>query len=185
MQSGQNQIATEQSATQIPQTTPQPTPQAGMLAHSGEDNAIADLEATGSRIYIWLIRIVTALLTLQSLYNLYQSISFVFVDIPLLDVQLSQGMVERDTVVVLATRAVIKVISAMVSMFLAVRLTKSQAKANEKIGIAFSIFMVVANTFIIDFFRRVDVDLLISNTSQFILQYFLTIPERIFSLLPF
>ena len=155
------------------------------MAHSGEDNTIADLEATSSYIFVWTIRIITIALTLQSLYNLYQSVHFVFIDIPALDLDLAQGLVEQETVVVLAAKAVIKVISAVVSMFLAVSLNRAHSEVNKKIGIAFSIFMVFANAIIIDFFRQINVDLLVANTSQFILEYFMTIPERILRILPF
>lgn len=169
-----------------PQPNSEPIPQEPQfLAHSGEEDALADIEAKSSRIIPTGTKLLAVGLTLQSLYNIYQSIFFLFVKVPILERTLAAGLLERDQVILLAVKGIIEISTAILSMMFALRLNLLSEKAAKRIDTAIAIIIFLTNAMIIDFFRGIDVDLVLTDLTQVILNYLTDLPLRILSLIPF
>jgi hypothetical protein len=193
-QTALNQIKPAPRPEPVPQTQAEAMPQTRaepkidelqFLAHSGENNTLADIEAESSRIINIGTKILAIGLTLQGLYHLYQSIYFVFVKVPLLEKSLAAGLLERDQVIVLAVKGIIEITTAILSMFFALRLNIVSEKAAERIDTAISVGIFLTNAMIIDFFRGLDVDLVLTDISRVLLEYITDLPLRLLSLIPF
>lgn len=186
-QAALNQIKPVPKAETMQQTTQvEPTiDESQFLAHSGEDNALADIEAESSRFINVGVKILGVGLTLQGLYQLYQSIHFVFVKVPVLETSLAAGLLDRDQIIVLAVKGVIEITTAILSMFFALRLNIVSEKAAERIDTAIAVTVFLTNALIIDFFRGLDVDLVLTDVSQVLLEYITDLPLRLLSLIPF
>jgi hypothetical protein len=181
-----NHIKPVPKAEIAPQDHVEPTvAEAQFLAHSGEVNKLADIEAGSSRIVSVGTKILAFGLTLQSLYSIYKSIIFVFVDIPNFELSLAAGLLDRDQVILLAVKGVLEILTAIISIFFALRLVhvnKGTAKFIDKsIGVA----ILFGNAVIIDFFRRIEVDLVLTDIFQLLIEYLTNLPLRLLSLIPF
>ena len=200
----QPQQATQ--AAQAPATTNQPTqtpvapattPQAGepqnsqtqeqdtMLANAGEDSKLVDIEATGSQFMAKISKLVAFGLTMQGLYHIYKSLTFLFIEIPLLEEEIAVGTITRDEVIGVATHGFVLIVTAAISMFFALQLTFIKEKTAEKITSAIGILIFLGNAFIIDFFTQIEADILISLSFTSVLQYILNLQVRLRQNLPF
>lgn len=165
----------QQNSTQIPISND------AVLAHSGDNDTLADIEATTSRVFLWIGKIVGIGLTLQALYGLYKSVVFIMITMPYLDTQLSAGMIERNQVIVYASKGIIEIIGALISMFFALRLKVISEESAEKIDTFIGFAILFLNAMVIDFFRTLDVDIVISELFQTFMIYLTHIPQRIIS----
>jgi len=167
-----------------PLQQPQPSEPVSPLAHSGEENTIIDLEATGSKIYVWITKILGIGLACLALYHIYESMQFIFVEAPLLNEFLESGEISRDEVIVLVAKAVMQFISASINFLLALHLAKISENATKFLDVFAGIVLIFVNILIIDFFRQIDADVLVSNVFNSILMYGMVLPQRLLELLP-
>ena len=173
-------------AEPMPQDHVEPTTdEAQFLAHSGEINKLADIEAESSRIISIGTKILAIGLTLQSLYNIYQSITFVFVDVPQLEISLTAGLLDRDQIILLAIKGVLEIFTAIISMFFALRLVNVNKGTAKLIDKLIGVIILLGNALIIDFFRRIEVDLVLTDILQLLIEYLTNLPLRLLSLIPF
>ncbi len=170
--------------SQVINQQPQPTQPFTPLAHSGEENSLVDLEAKGSKIFVWIKRILSIALIAQGLFHIYESLYFIFAEAPLLSEHLSRGMISRDEIIALTVQAAIQLVTASVNFFLAHHLTKNSEETAEYVDIFLGLALLIANAFIIDFFRQIDADIFVSSVFNSILMYGMVLPQRLIELLP-
>lgn len=155
------------------------------LAHSGEENKKVDFEAMSSKYTSWFLKIVSLGLVIQGAYHLFESLRFILVEAPEFSTHLSSGDILRDEIILLSSKAVVQFSSASFSLFLALHLTKMSEKTTENIHLLLAVLLFFTNALIIDFFRQIEVDILLSDLSRTSLEYFLVLPQRFIEFIPF
>jgi len=174
------QILNPQNTAPVSQPVQNPAP----LAHSGEENTFADLEATSSKFFVLITKAISIGLTLQGLWHLYESVYFILIEATQMSQQLTIGEITRDEIIHLTAKAVAQFISATISFLLALHLIKMSEKTSQYLHILVGIGLFALNLVIIDFFRQIDADVLVSNVFNSILMYGMVLPQRLLELLP-
>lgn len=104
----------------------------------------------------WLTKFVGLALSFQSMYSMYLSFHFLFVEYALLEQKLMAGHVEPVEVNHLAGEAIIELISAIISMFFALRLTVLQSRTAHDLHVFFGVIFFGLNLLVmlgyLDFF---------------------------------
>lgn len=89
---------------------------------------------------------VAGILVVQGLWALYQSVNFILVEFPLLEQQLLQHTIDQQAVNRLANKATLEIISTIISMIFALRITIVQSRIAQKISTVIGILLVVGNS---------------------------------------
>lgn len=128
--------------------------------------------------------LIVFVLTAQALYNLYESIRFVFVDYPQLEAQLLANQITQTQVNQVGIKAFVLVISTLVGAFFALRIFKSKAGSilNIAVGIGFFVGSAYLNQYLSN---RVDVVMLLDSSVQTIQTSTERGSSNIIELLPF
>ena len=99
-------------------------------------------------------KIMAVLMAAQGLYGLYISVHFILIDYPVLEAQLAAHAVSQTEVNTFASQAIIIVVSTLISMVFAIRLSivKKAAKILQKVltGVLF-----VANTAVMHYLNEI------------------------------
>lgn len=95
---------------------------------------------------LYFIKIVAVILMLQGLKALYNSISFIFMDMPQLEQLLLSNQISQIQINSLANKAIIMIISTILSLFFALRITVVQSKLAQIINTIIAIFIIIGNT---------------------------------------
>lgn len=118
----------------------------------------------------YLPRIVGVLLTLQSLFGIYESINFILVEFPHLEAALTNHMITEQQINGFVSRAVIIAISTFISMIFALRLTFLETKAAKITHTVLGLLLLVGNTFIQAYFNQLNSGVLFAEYSAEILE---------------
>jgi hypothetical protein len=129
----------------------------------------------GARIeFSWVRRyipkIVGFLLTLQSLKGIYDSVYFILVEYPELEIALEQHLIETQLINDFAAKAAITAVSTVISMIFALRLTIMKTKAAKVISTLIGIGMIFVNTFIQQYFSELNSGIIFSDYSAHFLE---------------
>lgn len=112
---------------------------------------------------LYAIKIVAILLILQGLWSLFNSVKFIFIDLPSLEQQLQLGQISELQINTFANRAIVMTISTILSLFLALKITMAQSKTAKAIVITIAILLVIGNTQINNFLTQLDSSQLITT----------------------
>jgi hypothetical protein len=115
-------------------------------------------------IQLYGIKAVTGLLILQGLWSLFNSVKFIFFELPNLEQQLHLGQITDYQINTFANKAIIMTISTILSLFFALRITVLQSKAAKAVSVTLAILLVVGNTQINNFLSQIDSSQLITST---------------------
>ena len=113
---------------------------------------------------LYFVKIVAILLILQGLWSLFNSIRFIFFELPALEQRLHLGQISSSQINIFANKAIIMTISTILSLFFALRITIIQSKAAKIISVTLAIILVVGNTQISNFLNQIDSSQLITST---------------------
>lgn len=141
------------------------------LAHAQADTATeigASMDLRWIRRYV--PKVVGFLLTLQSLKGIYDSIHFILVEFPELEMALEQHLIEASLINDFAAKAAITAISTVISMIFAMRLTVMKTKAAKVISTAIGIGMIFVNAFIQQYFAELNTGIIFSDFSATFLE---------------
>src|SRR5690606_16393264 len=142
--------------TAQPAPTTQPLPQPPAVQEIAPAQAtplitltnVQDPQAsTGSELIVvdtWLpliAKVVSFFLTIQSLYGIYKSLHFLFVEYQLLEQQLVQHVLTQPEINAIASKAVLTMISTIISIFFALKLAVLKAGTAKKLSIGIGVFM--------------------------------------------
>jgi len=159
---------------------PAPTESSNLLAHSGETDKAADFEAISSRWLALARKIMAAGLTLQGLYNLSKQVMFVFAGIPELEQKLAQGLIDRQEITALSAKAVLEVMTSLLSLFLAFQLTKVRKATAGKIQLAVAVLLFFGNAFLLNYLSsHFELDVLLADWTQSLFAAILSLPRRL------
>jgi len=100
----------------------------------------------------WSIKAVAIGLTFQGLFGIYKSVIFILIDYPELEKQLAEHLVTQDQVNDFGIKAIMMVISTVLSMFFAMRLTVMKTKAVKVISATIGVLLFITNIMIHDYF---------------------------------
>ncbi|MBT3249210.1 MAG: hypothetical protein HN846_02570 [Candidatus Pacebacteria bacterium] len=134
------------------------------IAVTPHDHSELELQEKYHLIQLYGIKAVTGLLILQGLWSLFNSIKFIFFELPNLEQQLHLGQINDFQVNAFANKAIIMTISTILSLFFALRITVLQSKAAKTISITLAILLVIGNTQINNFLNQIDSSQLITST---------------------
>lgn len=104
-------------------------------------------------------------LTLQSLRGIYNSVAFILVDYPILEQKLVAHQITEVEVTELTITMVLMLLSTMISLFFAMRLTLVKAQVMKRVSTAIGILLLVANPFLHDLLEA-------SNFTGFLVGFF-------------
>ena len=138
-----------------PNTTPT------SLAPQPEDTKLSQLQHL---FQLYHVKTVAILLASQGLWSLFNSIKFIFFELPSLEQQLQLGQIGELQINTFANRAIMMTISTILSLFFALRITVTQSKAARIIGTTIAILLVVGNTQINNFLNQIDSSQLLTST---------------------
>lgn len=100
------------------------------------------------KVYLTLPKIVTMALTLQVLNGTYKSIKFILVEYPLLEEQLAAHQITQDQINAFASTAIIILITTVISMIFALRISILKSKAAKRINAFIGIAIFLATTWL-------------------------------------
>jgi len=112
---------------------------------------------------LYLVKAVTALLIFQGLWSLFNSVKFIFFELPSLEQQLHLGQITSWQINTFANRAIIMTISTILSLFFALRVSVLQSKTAKIISITLALLLVLGNTQINNFLNQLDSSQLITS----------------------
>jgi len=112
---------------------------------------------------LYFVKAVAVLLALQGLWSLFNSIKFIFIELPSLEQQLSLGQIDSFQINVFANKAIVMTVSTILSLFFALRITVVQSKAAKRISTAIAILLVLGNTQINNFLNGIGSSTLITT----------------------
>ncbi len=115
-------------------------------------------------IQFYLIKAVTASLIFQGLWSLFKSIKFIFFELPALEQRLHLGQINSSQINDFANKAIIMIISTILSLFFALRISILQSKTAKIISIGLAILLVIGNTQINNFLDQIGPGQLITST---------------------
>jgi len=99
--------------------------------------------------------IVAVGLTAQGLFGIYKSVMFILNDLPQMEQQLNTGLITQTDANQIAAKAVMIVISTVLSMFFAMRLTVLKSKAAKGLNTIIAILLFLGNAYIFGFLDKV------------------------------
>lgn len=99
----------------------------------------------------WVHKIVVWALMLQGLRGLYGSGVFIFVEMPIKEMALQNGLIGQEDINTLASKIILMTFSAFLSMFFALRLRALKSDTAKKINTAIGVFLFFANNELIQF----------------------------------
>lgn len=97
----------------------------------------------------WFTRLIGVVLSVQGMYHMYVSLHFLFVEYALLEQKLMEGEITPLEVNHLAGKAILEIISSLISMFFALRLTVLQSKTAHGIHVVLGIFFFILNSLVV------------------------------------
>lgn len=136
---------------------PLPHPPEKKTNHLQNLVAITEVDAPTAKIQIgimerqwirWLTKLVGVILSLQGMYSMYVSFHFLFVEYAVLEQKLSKGLITPSEINHLAGKAILEIISSVISMFFALRLTVLQSKTAHNLHVFFGVIFFILNTLI-------------------------------------
>ncbi len=159
------------NADNTPQPTTQPVPQPESTPITPEAPVVAqthppeELEKQRQLhlIQFYLIKLLAILLALQGLWSLFNSIKFIFVELPALEQQLSRGLIESFEINAFANKAILMTFSTVMSLFFALRITITQSKVARQINTVIGILLLIGNTQINNFLTQIGSGQLITS----------------------
>jgi hypothetical protein len=125
-----------------------------------------------AKVRKWGIKGIGIALTLQGLHGIYKSVIFILVEYPILEQQLVAHQVTQAQVNDFGIKAIMMVISTVLSMFFAMKLTFLKSKAAKTVSTTIGIMLFIGNALIHDYFASL-------NSSQIMVDYILSIVEKI------
>jgi hypothetical protein len=174
-----NQVKPVPKTQAVPESPEPEVVEAQFLAHSGENNVIADLEAKSSKITRVISKVISIGLGAQSLYHLYQSIFFVLVEAPLIEQKFSLGLIDHENIILLIAKASIELFSALAGIFIAFKLSRSTQTSENTAHLVIAVIVFIANLLLIDFFRSISSEFILLNSNQAIASYVSTLSARL------
>jgi len=118
------------------------------------------------KIKKWAVKSIGIALTIQGIHGLYKSVIFILVDYPLLEQQLVAHQITQDQVNDFGIKAIMMVISTVLSMFFAMKLTFLKSKAAKTLSTVIAILLFIGNAMIHDYFISL-------NSSQYLVDLIL------------
>jgi hypothetical protein len=141
------------------------------LASAAKDGNQLKNEFDSSWLRRYIPKLVAIALTVQGLYGIYQSVLFIFVDFPALETLLEQHLITSAQVNSFASKAIVTVISTIISMFFAMRLTFLKSKAARVFNTVIGVAIFFGNTFITSYFSSLDTGVIFSTTSVSMIEF--------------
>jgi len=120
----------------------------------------------------WAVKGVGILLTLQGLHGIYKSVIFILVEYPMLEQQLISHQVTQHQVNDFGIKAIMMVISTVLSMFFAMKLTFLKSKAAKTLSTTIGILLFIGNALIHDYFVSL-------NSSQIMVDYIIAFIDMV------
>lgn len=140
--------------------TPSPASQAAVAVSTNQETATSKPATSHLELKHALIvygpKALAVGLTLQGLYGLYASLRFLFIEFPMLEELLTLHQLTQAEVNTFAARAVLTIISTLISMMFALRLTVMKSQAARVINAVVGVMLFLANTFMIGYFNQVN-----------------------------
>jgi hypothetical protein len=99
----------------------------------------------------WVHKIVVWALMFQGLKGLYGSGVFILVEIPAKELALQNGLIVQEEINTLASKTILMMFSAFLSMIFALRLRALKSDTAKKINTAVGVFLFFANNELIQF----------------------------------
>jgi hypothetical protein len=141
------------------------------LANAKETGIHVDTKLSSAWFKIYIPKIVGVGLIFQGLYGIYKSIFFILVEFPELEMALEQQLISSDQVNSFATKAVVTVISTVISMFFAMRLTLLKSKAARSVNTVIGLAIFFGNSAITSYFNAQHAGTVVSEYSVSILEF--------------
>jgi len=110
----------------------------------------------------WAVKLIGIALTLQALHGIYRSVTFILIEYPLLEQQLVSNLITQDQINDYGIRAIMMIISTVLSLFFAMKLTFLKSKAAKTLSTIIAIFLFIGNAMIHDYFVSL-------NSSQYMI----------------
>lgn len=115
----------------------------------------SDSEANRDRFFAKNLRIIQKIvvwtLTAQSLFNIYKSISFILVELPKLELQLGQNIINQADINGFASKAILMTAYALISISFAIKLSKNQSRSTKQLQTIIGIILVIVNVWLTNF----------------------------------
>jgi hypothetical protein len=173
-------LINESQKLQIEQATQEQAVQSGIaLANTPEDDEpvvetkeqiqMADFMSKARR---WSVKGIGIALTLQGLHGIYKSVIFILVEYPILERQLVAHQVTQSQVNDFGIKAIMMVISTVLSMFFAMKLTFLKTKAAKTLNTVIAILLFIGNAMIHDYFIAL-------NSSQIMVDFIISITDKV------
>lgn len=113
----------------------------------------SDFEEIKRKLYRYFPKILGIGLTLQSLRGIYNSVVFILVDYPALEQKLVAKQITDFEVSELTITMILMLISTVISLFFAMRLTFISSKAAKRANTVIGFILLVGNPFLHDFIK--------------------------------
>jgi hypothetical protein len=133
----------------------------------------------------WAVKGIGVALTLQGIHGIYKSVIFILVDYPLLEQQLISHQITQDQVNDFGIRAIMMVISTILSMFFALQITVLRIKAFKSLKTAVSILLIFTNVMIHDYFASLNSSQYMIDTIINVIHFLQGAPEEVIEKTPF
>lgn len=140
------------------------------LADANKEQSILKPDIDISRFRRYIPKIVAFFLVLQGLFGIYKSIVFILVEFPQLEIALEQQMITTQQINGFASRAVITIITTIISMFFAMRLAFLQSKAARYLNTMIGVAIFLGNAALAQYFNSQNSGILISTYSATFLE---------------
>jgi hypothetical protein len=140
-----------------PVTPEQPELDSNNQAESFWDNHLVHM------VQFYLTKAVAFILMFQGLRALYSSISFIFIQIPQLEQLLALSQISQTDINELANKAIVMLISTILSLFFALRITVIQSKISHRLNTFIGILLIIGNSQITNFLEKIGSTQLISS----------------------
>ncbi|MDH5533224.1 MAG: hypothetical protein OEX81_02225 [Candidatus Pacebacteria bacterium] len=170
--------AQTQQASQAQPTIDQQAASNGIsLANTPEtDEPVSEVKTqvvdSMAKVRRWSVKGIGIALTLQGLHGIYKSVIFILVEYPILEQQLVAHQVTQDQVNDFGVKAIMMVISTVLSMFFAMKLTFLKTKAAKTLSTIIGILLFIGNAMIHDYFASL-------NSSQIMVDFIISIMAKI------
>jgi hypothetical protein len=115
-----------------------------------------------AKVRKWAVKFIGIALTIQGLHGIYKSVLFILVEYPLLEQQLVAHQITQQQVNDFGIKAIMMVISTVLSMFFAMKLTFLKSKAAKTVSTTIAILLFIGNAMIHDYFISL-------NSSQYMI----------------
>lgn len=153
------------------------------LAESAKDEPIIEIDGQLSWFKKYVPKTVGFLLMLQGLYGIYQSVIFILVEFPQLEVQLQEHHITSGQINTFASKAVITVVSTVISMIFAMRLTFLKTKAAKVLNTGIGLVIFFGNATISQYLSSLDTGSIISGYSVSMLEFIFLQLQKVLSIL--